>query len=143
MAIGNVAAASPTGVLPKMTYTRFIESRSTPLISQVQNDGTTLQSLIIDTLNPVTSIKAWQLGVRLTATTLATFISFYEAHVGGIPFYFYDPMSPATGQQIGSNYDSTGVSTQGRYTVRFASDSYTTTVGLSRTDIAFTLQEVA
>jgi hypothetical protein len=30
------------------------------------------------------------------------------------PFAFYDPFDVASGQQIGSNYDSTGNNTQGR-----------------------------
>jgi hypothetical protein len=39
--------------------------------------------------------------------------------VGLTPFAFYNPFDVASGQQIGSNYDSTGNNTQGRVTVVF------------------------
>jgi hypothetical protein len=49
--------------------------------------------------------------------------SFYQERKGSKePFYHYDPYEPATGQPIGSNYDATGVSIQGRYIVRFEGD---------------------
>jgi hypothetical protein len=40
-------------------------------------------------------------------------------NAGLTPFAFYNPFDVAAGQQIGSNYDPTGNSTQGRVTVVF------------------------
>jgi hypothetical protein len=51
---------------------------------------------------------------------LAALYSFYEGQNGGlVPFLYYNPFDVAAGQEPGSNYDSTGNNTQGRYTVVF------------------------
>jgi len=56
----------------------------------------------------------------LSATDLSTLSGFWAARKGGLmPFAFYNPFDVASGQQIGSNYDPTGNSTQGRVTVVF------------------------
>ena len=68
----------------------------------------------------------------MTATQLAALASFFEAHGGGLtPFYFYNPWEATP---IGSNYDATGASLTGRYTVVFRGDWQQTT-GLARTDV--------
>ena len=51
---------------------------------------------------------------------LSALYSFWISQNGGLtPFAFYNPFDVASGQQIGSNYDPTGNSTQGRVTVSF------------------------
>lgn len=144
MSMGNLSTASPVGVLPQMKFTQFAESRLFPMLTQAQHDSTIIRSLIVDGVNPAVSLKSWQMSARLTAAALATLKSFYEAHLGGlIPFYFYNLDEVSPGHAIGSNYDATGSSTQGRYAVRFGSDTWTETVGLGRTDVSFTLTEAA
>jgi hypothetical protein len=66
------------------------------------------------------SRRRWRQGRRLSPSAMDTLRAFYEARKGPKePFYVYDPYEPAPGQAIGSNYDWTGASTQGRYAVRF------------------------
>lgn len=114
------------------------------MLSQGQHDGTTIRSLIVDGVNPASSLKSWSVSARLTATAVATLKTFYESHLGPtIPFYFYNPDEVIPGSAIGSNYDSSGTAATGRYVVRFGSDTWTETVGLSRTDVSFTLVEAA
>jgi hypothetical protein len=51
---------------------------------------------------------------------LSALYSFWVSQNAGLtPFAFYNPFDVASGQQIGSNYDSTGNNTQGRVTVAF------------------------
>jgi hypothetical protein len=56
----------------------------------------------------------------LSALVLSALYSFWVSQKGGLtPFAFYNPFEVTSGQQIGSNYDPTGNSTQGRLTVVF------------------------
>ena len=51
---------------------------------------------------------------------LSALYSFWVSQKGGMtPFAFYNPFEVTSGQQIGSNYDPSGNSTQGRLTVVF------------------------
>ena len=66
----------------------------------------------------------------LTDTALATLKAFWDGHDGGlIPFYFYDPFAA---NPVGSNYDPTGSSVTGRYTVVFRGN-WSETTGMLRT----------
>jgi len=57
------------------------------------------------------------------------------AQDGGLaPFVFYNPEEPASWQPVGSNYDPTGNSTQGRYTVVFRGN-WAQTTDLARTNV--------
>ena len=61
---------------------------------------------------------------------LATLYNFWVAQNGGLtPFAFYNPFEPAAGQPVGSNYDATGSSIQGRYTVVFRGSTWTSGYG--------------
>jgi hypothetical protein len=138
---GNLQSASPSGVLQKMTFTSFQEARVYPMLAQLQHDGTTIRSLITDTVNPPVSLRSWKLAARLTASAVAAFLIFFEAKLAGtMPFYWYDPFA---GAPVGSNYDASGALTTGRYSVRFGTDSWSFVVGLSRSDITFSLIQVA
>ena len=54
------------------------------------------------------------------AAAAHTLYNFWVSQNGGLtPFAFYNPFDVASGQQIGTNYDPTGNSTQGRVTVVF------------------------
>lgn len=62
---------------------------------------------------------------------------------GLLPFLYYDPFDVAAGQQIGSNHDSTGSNTQGRYTVVFRGNRAQAT-NVCRTNVSgLVLVEVA
>jgi hypothetical protein len=145
---GNLAAAvvSPQStVLPKSLCTQFVEVYSYPMLFQQYHDGTLERSLITDTLNAPRDMHIWHLARRLTPANVAILSTFFQTTVqGGLkPLYFYDPFSPAIGQQIGSNWDSTGVSTQGRYTVFFRG-KWSLSLGIGRSDVpGLTLVEVA
>lgn len=119
------ATVSPAStVLPAALYTAFTRTEIYPLMSNTYHDGQVERSLITDTVNPARSCRTWQLSRRLTTAQLATLLAFWESTVYGglLPFYFYDPFDVAPGQQIGSNYDPTGTSTQGRATCFFRGD---------------------
>lgn len=124
MPAGNLATAvvSPQStVLPKNLCTSFMETNLYPLLQNDYNDGTRQMSLIQDGINSPQSCRTWKLARRLKASDLTTLRTFFETTVQGAwrPFWYYDPNSPASGQPIGSNWDGTGVSTQGRVCVRF------------------------
>jgi hypothetical protein len=57
----------------------------------------------------------------MPVTSRAALYTFFATTVRGglLPFYYYDPFDVLTGHAVGSNYDATGVSTQGRAVVKF------------------------
>jgi phage-related protein len=141
---GNLSAAAPSGVLPQSLSTAFTEMRVFPMLAAVYHDGTTERSLIVDGVNAPASIRTWKLSKRLTAAAIATLRSFFEAHSGGlIPFYFYNPLENSPGTAVGSNYDATGVSTQGRHICVFRNTEWAETVGVARTEAALEMAEIA
>ena len=111
-------------VLPKSLATSFRLSSQFPILSNTYHDGTLERSLIIssyfDAAPPVPA-RIWTLAERLTTVNFAALTAFWEnTALGGLnPFYFYDPYDPIPGQPIGSNYDASGFSTQGRVTAHF------------------------
>lgn len=109
---GNIANASPSGVLPASLCIAFTEMHAWEYLQYQYHDGTLQKSQLV-----ATSRKTFQLSQRLSAAALATLYAFWIAHAAGVPFAFYNLFEPAPGQQIGSNYDVTGASTQGRYIV--------------------------
>jgi hypothetical protein len=113
------------------------------MLAVTYNDGTFERSLIVDGVNPARSIRSYHLAKRLSRADLATLKTFWEAHAGGVPFYFYDPFDVLPGRQVGSNYDATGAATQGRVTCIFANPLWTETVGMARVDTSIELREVA
>jgi hypothetical protein len=143
MAIGNLAAAVPSGVFPNTTYTQFEEMRIYPLLGATYHDGTFERSLIQDGVNLPQSIRSWKLAVKKTATNLETMFTFFDGQLGGFyPFYWYDPFD-TDGGPIGSNYDPTGSNEVGRHTVRFQTQAWNQTIGVLRGVFTFELLEVA
>jgi hypothetical protein len=120
---GNLTAAtvSPTAtVFPQSLSTLFTLSANFPLLNTMYHDGTIENSEIKDGVNPPQAFRVWTLSKRITTAQLATLRTFWETVEGGLnPFYFYDPYQPLSGHAIGSNYDATGVSSQGRVKVFF------------------------
>jgi hypothetical protein len=143
---GNLAQPTVTAVLPASLSTAFIESREYAQLRSAYHDGTIQRSQLAQT-----SRRTFKLSMRLSATlpvsapALAALYAFWVAQNGGLtPFYFYNPFEPASGQAVGGNYDATGVSTQGRYTVVFRGSAWTQATDVCRTSVAgLELVEVA
>ncbi len=113
-----------TRVLPLSLCTSFTETQSFPMLNQSYHDGTVERGLIQDGVNPPRPARVWVLAKRLTTSQLSTLLTFWETTVqGGLyPFYFYDPYDVTGGAKVGSNWDGTGVSTQGRVKAHFRGD---------------------
>lgn len=88
-----------------------------------------------------TSRRSWKLTQRLKPTAMATLKTFWQTYPT-TPFYFYDPFEPASGLSVGSNYDATGASGTGRYTVVFTGN-WDETIYIPRAEATFGLIEVA
>ena len=112
---GNLMSAAPTAVMPESLCLSFVELREFVQLQNQYHDGTVQRSQLAQT-----SRRTFRLSKRLTASLLSALYSFWDSQNGGMtPFAFYNPFDVASGQQIGSNYDSTGNNTQGRVTVVF------------------------
>lgn len=121
------------------------------MLLQDYHDGTLERSLVTDTVNAPQSLRTWKLSKRLrnytiigeSAPPIILLSNFYKQQNGGlISFYFYNPMEPAPGQPIGSNFDATGSSIQGRYTVFFRGP-WSERIDMARTNTSLQLVEVA
>jgi hypothetical protein len=101
--------------MPASLSTAFTESREYAQLQNQYRDGTIQRSQLAQT-----SRRTFRLSKRLDASVLSALYSFWVSQKGGLtPFAFYNPFEVTAGQQIGSNYDATGNSTQGRVTVVF------------------------
>ena len=127
----NIQNAVPTGVMPYALCTAFSESRDYVQLQTQYHDGTSERSQLAQT-----SRRAFRLAQRLTAARVAALKAFWDSQQGGvIPFLFYDLAE--------GSYDSTGNSTQGRYTVVFRG-GWAQSTDLCRTNIqGLELVEVA
>lgn len=136
---GSVQNAAPLTVLPQTLCTAFRAAREYPVLINEYRDGETQRTVLTDS-----SRKSWVQSKRLTAEQTETLRAFVEARRGPLePFYYYDPYSPASGQAIGSNYDATGVSTVGRYTVRFTGVWAQNAAGPGRINVDIGMNELA
>ena len=141
---GNLSAAAPSGVMPSTLFIAFTESRFYPMLANQYHDGTSERALIQDGVNPPASIRSWKLSKSLASTQFNALVAFFEGQDGGLePFYFYNPFEVIPGHAIGSNFDATGVSTQGRHTGVFRNETWTQTTGVARTDASFEFAEIA
>jgi len=125
---GNLQQAAPNGVMPLSLCTAFTELREYAQLQNQYHDGAVQRSQLAQT-----SRRTFRLSKRLSASQLSALFSFWVSQSGGLtPFAFYNPFEVAANQQIGSNYDSTGNSTQGRVTVVFRGNwAQTTDLGRS------------
>lgn len=140
---GNIAAAVATAVMPQTLCLQFTEVRSYPLLTVGYHDGTTERSIITDTVNAPTSLRSWKIQKRLPASAELALRAFYEGQNGGLtPFYFYNPLDPASGQPIGSNFDMTGASSQGRHLCVFRMQGWQETSGLPFTEAGIQIAEI-
>jgi hypothetical protein len=131
MAIGNVALAAPTAVMPFSLSKAFSRSITFQIIDIGYKNGESQRGQIIDGER-----NTWQMTKRLAPAKMAELRTFYNALQGQLyPFYFYDPYD--------SNfvYDATGVLTTGRYIVRFSS-GWNQTMGLGRGECTLSLIQI-
>lgn len=137
---GNLTQSAPSGVLPASLCTVFTEVRQYEQLQSAYHDGTTQRSQLAQT-----SRRTFRLSKRLSASALAALYNFWIAQNGGLtPFAYYNPFEPAAGQPVGSNYDATGSSTQGRYTVVFRGGTWTQATDICRNSLqGLELVEVA
>lgn len=127
---GNLVQWVSGVVMPASLCTAFTEQREYAQLQSQYHDGTIHRSQLAQT-----SRRTFRLTKRLNASALATLYNFWVSVNGGLtPFAFYNPFDVATGQQIGSNYDSTGINTQGRLVVTFRGN-WVQSSGLARTDL--------
>jgi len=137
---GNLTQSAPSGVLPASLCTAFTELREYAQLQNGYHDGNIQRGQLAQT-----SRCTFRLSKRLSASALATLYTFWVAQNGGqTPFAYYNPFEPASGQAVGSNYDATGASTQGRYTVVFRGATWTQATDVCRTSVqGLELVEVA
>lgn len=123
---GSILAPQPTLVMPQSLCLQFSESREYVQLRNQYHDGTPQASQLAQT-----SRRTFKFSRRLTSSVLSQLWTFYQ-NVGGQlqPFLFYNPYE---GSPVGSNYDSTGVNTTGRYICAFR-NSWTQSTGMLRTD---------
>ena len=129
---GNVAAASPVGVLPRIVASAYTEELRIESVSNSYPDGSSERQALA--LNPR---RFFHITEPLTNAQWTSLWTFYKAHVG-VPFYMYNPRETVPP----FSYDASGGSTIGRYTVVFDS-AWSETSGLPRAQVGFSLREVA
>ena len=131
---GSVQNAVPAAVLPRSLSRAFGHAREYIVIENEYRNGESQRSRLVET-----SRKRWRTVRRLTPTLLEALRDFYDARKGPQePFYFYDPWDTTPK----FSHDPTGVSTAGRYTVRFEG-YWEQMVGMGRADAEISLVELA
>ena len=103
----SLALAQPTTVMPFSLCRSFVEDRLwTNIISEPYPDGRTQGRVQVGQPR-----RSWTITQRLSFTQYNTLHTFYNARKGMLePFYWYP---------LQTDYDATGTSLTGRYTVRF------------------------
>ena len=136
---GNLIGSTPNGVMPASLCTAFTELREYVQLQNQYHDGTVQRSQLAQT-----SLRTFRVNKRLSVSTLTALYDFWVSQNRGLtPFAFYNPFDVGAGQQIGSNYDSTGNNTQGRVTVVFRGN-WVQATELARTNLqGLELVEVA
>lgn len=137
---GNLSYAAPSGVLPAGLCAAFTELREYAQLQALYHDGTVQRGQLA-----LSSRRTFRISRRLSSAALATLYAFWCGQNNGLtPFFFYNPFEPAAGLAVGSNYDATGISTQGRYTVAFRGGTWTQATDICRTNVqGLELVEVA
>ena len=130
---GSIAVNATSGlpVLPQMLCTKYsmaVEWRSR---TNEMHGGELIVGPMVTTARHRFSVQA-----RLTPTDMAALYAFWLANTCNA-FFFYD--CRASHLEV---YDSTGASAVGRYTVRFATDTFVSELNICRGNLALDLIEV-
>lgn len=132
---GNLAAAAPSTVLPRISCTAYEQTRSYEVSVSEYPDGSSQREVKASSPR-----RSWRLTERLSVTALAALRQFFADRKGGTePFYMYDPFESTPF----GNYDATGVSTNGRFTVCFTGSLEVVRSGPGRAEASFSLIEAA
>lgn len=135
---GSVSNAVATTVMPKALCASFVEAREWSTEENAYPDGSSQRRARV-----AASRKRFQLTARLRASDLVALRDFYDARKGPIePFYYYNLTENTIGTPVGSNYDASGTSTTGRYTVTFLGE-WQQQMGLARGQASIELIETA
>ena len=128
---GNVAAAVPVGVLPRIVASSYTEELRMEALSNTYPDGAS------DRLALALNVRHYfHLTEPLRPAAWQALWDFYLQHKG-TPFYMYNPRETVPP----FSYDATGASTVGRYTVVF-DGGWSETTSIARSQIGFSLREV-
>lgn len=131
---GNLQAAVPTTVLPKGLCAAYEQTRLYEANVNEYPNGESQREVRVNSAR-----RRWEQTRKLKPAQLIELITFVADRKGATePFYMYDP---AESTPYG-NYDATGVSTNGRFTVRF-DGAFSFTLQLGRGEATMTLVEVA
>ena len=134
-----LAFVSPAIVLPQSLCKAFEASREYASLQNTYANGESQREIAV-----TNSRRRWKLAKRLAPTALVALRDFYDAHRVD-PFFFYDPYADFGNVPIvpvGSNYDATGASTDGRFCVRFEGD-WSQSTGIARAEVTIELVELA
>lgn len=132
---GAVVAATASVVMPLSLSSLFEEQRTVEIFENEYAGGESQRRQ-----RAATSRKSWRLAKRCSAAEMATLEAFIVARQGGLgAFYFYN--GPET-VPIWA-WDPTGVSTVGRYVVRFANARFLKALNIARATMDLELVEVA
>ena len=126
---GSVDSATASVVMPQVFCASFQRSeRWKSFVNGYANGEHEAAAFVTN------SRRSWDLSASLVGSALAALRDFFDAQQGQVQcFYFYDLHEGA--------YDATGVSSAGRYIVRFAG-SWSHTVQLGRIPATLALIEI-
>lgn len=129
-----VPNAAATLVLPFALCRTFRQTRTYPVLVNLYANGESIREI-----EATNSRRNWDLAMRLTPTQMTAMRDFFDSVRGGlIPFFFYDPFESTPY----FNYDATGASLNGRFTVVFTTP-WQQSMGLGRGDASFSLIEMS
>jgi hypothetical protein len=134
-AVVPVVSGNPI-VLPASLCKAFAETRAFDCRVNEYQDGTTERQALV-----AGPRRSWKMTKRLSPASRATLKAFWQAYPADA-FYFYNPFEPLSGRPVGSNYDATGASFTGRYTVVFTGN-WDEQLSFPRSEVSIGLLEVA
>lgn len=112
----------------------FRQTRTYPVLTNEYANGESIREI-----QATNSRRSWDLATRLSPTAMTAMRDFFDSVRGGLnPFFFYDPFESTPY----FNYDPTGASLNGRFTVVFTT-AWSQSMGLGRGDVGFSLIEMS
>lgn len=129
-----VPNATATLVMPFALCRMFRQTRTYPTLVNEFANGESIREI-----QATNSRRSWDLAQRLPPSLMTVGRDFHDSVRGGLdPFYFYDPFESTPN----FNYDATGASLNGRFTVVFTT-AWAQSMGLGRGDVSFSLIEMS
>jgi hypothetical protein len=125
---GTLLYAAPATVLPQALWAAFAPTDTWPTVLNTYADGNYQARS-----DGSQARRAWRLTRRLTFAQWILLEAFWVARRGGYDSFWFYPLF--------ADYDATGASTVGRYTVRF-DGQFSTTFQLGRSNAQLALIEL-